>query len=447
MIIITCPNNNIPERSYSVEALFSDVLGCKKCDYVINFDDVKNYKIIAEEYEITIEDHFFNSHIETLSYLKQENFPKDLCYFHGLDMEIPIIYGVDKFYEDKKSVTIGLDIFASTFFMLTRWEEYLMGREENGDCNENLLFCVKHGLNKRSIVNEYAELLRRMLPSTFLSPNRPMEIVLSHDVDGFIAPTWIQIARDMTIQTIYRMMGKKFGFTWRDEIDYRQSWPSPYIQFEKYTEIADKYNISEWFYFKVCGKRETEATYLYNDNRIVEIVNWLREKCNPGLRLGFHPSQSVFKKIKQWNKEMARIKELLHEKPVIGRNHHLLFNHEVLHHWENISEQPFNISNCVFHKRLGFRSGICVPYHLFDIYQRRVMNLIETPCQIMDSAIRLHKYASVSELWNDIDDIINSVKKHSGCLVLTWHIYVRKRSMITEYLNLCDRIIRFALNQ
>ena len=43
-----------------------------------------------------------------------------------------------------------------------------------------------------------------------------------------------------------------------------------------------------------------------------------------------------------------------------------------------------HISNCVFHKRQGFRSGVCVPYRLFDLYQRRVMNLIEHPCQIMD---------------------------------------------------------------
>ena len=41
-------------------------------------------------------------------------------------MEIPIIYGTDKMQrESNGDVVVGLDIFASTFFMLTRWEENL----------------------------------------------------------------------------------------------------------------------------------------------------------------------------------------------------------------------------------------------------------------------------------------------------------------------------------
>ena len=36
-----------------------------------------------------------------------------------------------------------------------------------------------------------------------------------------------------------------------------------------YATVCEKFNIPEWFYFKVCGERENEATYLYNDIRCV----------------------------------------------------------------------------------------------------------------------------------------------------------------------------------
>ena len=144
---------------------------------------------------------------------------------------------------------------------------------------------------------------------------------------------------------------------------------------------------------------------------------------------------------------MDRITGLLQEKPIIGRNHHLLFNHEILRLWENVSDSTMKISNCVFHRRIGFRSGVCVPYRLFDLYQRRVMHLIEYPCQIMDTEIRFNKDYEIEEnLWLEVKDIISQVKKYSGCLVLTWHIYVRKKQLILDYFDRCEKTIQYAVS-
>lgn len=448
MIVITCPNNNVPERTYVIEVLFGEVLGCKHGDYSIQFANVENYEIAVEDRVITVEDHFFNHHVEPLSYLSPQNIPQELRYFHALNMELPIIYGVDKYCQDEKSITIGLDVFASAFFMLTRWEEDFLGRQVKGDCDETLLFCVKHDIYQRPIVNEYAEFLSKVLFPHVAFLNRDYEVILTHDVDGFIPPTWPQIIWNMAKQTAYRIIRRRsLSFTWREQVDYKKHYSDPYIQFEMYTSLARKYRVAEWFYIKVCGKGETEATYLYNDERTVGVINKLKANDNLKIVLGFHPSQNTFGKNIEWNKEVSRITTLLHKKPTIGRNHHLLFNHETLLHWEGIMEQPMSISNCVFHKRLGFRSGACIPYHLFDLYQRRQMNLIENPCQIMDTAIRLHNYENENHLWNDMKSIIGYVKKYSGCLLLTWHIYVRKRNMVIEYYDLCDKVLENAVGE
>ena len=447
MIQITCPNNNVPERTYAIEVLLTDVLGCKRNDYDIQFkDDVNNYELKVGESKYVFEDHFFNHFVDPLSYLKQENLPKELQYFHGLGLELPIIYGEDKYIQNENSFIIGLDIFASTFFMLTRWEESLLGREEKGDCDETQLFCVKQGIHQRAIVNEYAVFLKKLLPTDFPLSTRNYSVVLSHDVDGFLPRTWSQIVNDVVKQSIRGVLKHKaYNMSWKDSIIYKRHFPTAYSQFEMYTTVCEKFNIPEWFYFKVCGERENEATYLYNDKQTVEIINKLKAKHNPNLILGFHPSQNVFGKKEQWNKEVSRITGLLQEKPTIGRNHHLLYNYATLRLWECIMEQSMNISNCVFHKKQGFRSGVCVPYHLFDLYQRRLMNLIEHPCQLMDMGIRYGaKNRSNSEMWNEIKEIINLVKAYGGELVLTWHIYVRKEKVIKDYFNWCEKVVQYA---
>lgn len=448
MIRLTCPNNNIPERTYAIETLFVDVLGCKCDDYSIQFgDDVHNYELDVDGNNIIIEDHFFNRFVEPLSYLKSENIPTELRIFHGLDMEIPIIYGEDKFVQNEAGAVVGLDVFASAFFMLTRWEESLLGREEKGDCEESQLFCVKHGIHQRPIVNEYADFMRKLLPSDISFSTRRYEVVLSHDVDGFLTPSWFRIAKDFVKQTIHGApKNKVLNLTWKEEIKYKQAFPSAYSQFELYTNLTEKYNIKEWFYFKVCGKGETEATYLFGDKQTKEIVDKLKKMNNPNVVLGFHPSQNMFGNQKQWNKEVDRITELLQEKPVIGRNHHLLYNYETLRMWESISDSPLSISNCVFHKRQGFRSGVCVPYHLFDLFQQRVMRLIEHPCQIMDTVIRYDtKIKSNEERWSDIQTVIEQVRKHKGELVLTWHIYIRNKKLIQDYYHWCEKTVCYAI--
>lgn len=447
MIQITCPNNNIPERTYAIEAFLTDVLGCSRQDYSVHFkDDANHYELIFDGKRFTIEDHFFNRYPESLSYLKLESLPKKLLYFHAEGLELPIIYGEDKFFQNEDKTIIGLDIFASTFFMLSRWEEFLLGREEKGDCDETQLFCVKHGIHQRPIVNEYAEFIRKLLPTNIQTASRNYEVVLSHDVDGFLTPSWSKILKDCVRQTLHGAPKNNVrNLTWKEEIRYKNAFPNAFSQFELYMALCEKYDIPEWFYFKVCAKGENEATYRYDDSITKDIIKRIRKKSNSNIVLGFHPSQNIFGKNEQWKKEVTRIKILLQETPHIGRNHHLLYNHETLRLWEGLSENIVHISDCVFHKRLGFRSGVCFPYHVFDLFKRRTMNLMEHPCIIMDSEIRLHKYENEDSLWKDINTIIYAVKKYKGSLVLTWHIYVRSKRVIKRYLSLCEAIISRAI--
>ena len=450
MIKIVCPNNNIPERTYAINALLSDVLGCKLEDYKISYEESCSYVISFDlgGKRIIIEDHFFNRYSEALSYLNKESIPETLSYFHGLGIEVPIVFGEDRFVQNGDTTVVGLDVFASTFFMLTRWEESLLGREEKGDCDESQLFCVKHGIHQRPIVNEYAEFLRKLLPSDLPCATRNYKVVLSHDVDGFLTPTWSRIAKDYVKQAIHGAPRNRIlHLTWKDEIRYKITFPTAWKQFEIYTQLADKHDIEEWFYFKVCAKGEVEATYIFDSQETKAIVNELRCRNNPKVILGFHPSQNTFGNRDQWSKEVARIRGLLRETPTIGRNHHLLYNHETLHLWASIADKPVNISNCVFHKRQGFRSGVCVPYHLYDLYQRRVMNLIEHPCQIMDTVIRYdEKVKTEKERWQDVQSAIDFVKQFHGELVLTWHIYIRNRKLIQDYVQWCERVIQYAVN-
>lgn len=448
MIQITCPSNNIPERTYAIEALLSDVMGVEREEYDISFkDDTKDYVLQYDSRTVVVEDHFFNRFIEPGSYLQVENIPTDLSFFHALGVEVPIVYGEDRFVQNENNVVIGLDIFASTFFMLTRWEELLLGREKKGDCKERMIFSLIHGIHNRPFVNEYAGLLLKLLPTGIRLRKRSYEVRLSHDVDGILTPTWWKIINDFAKQSINgKPENTILNLTWKEEIKYKWAFPNAYCQFEMYKKLSDQYNIQEWFYMKVCAKGEKEATYWHNDKVTLDVVEWLKKEKSPNIKLGFHPSQSVLNNKNQWDKEVERVIALLGDIPFIGRNHHLIYNSDMLRWWEGLSDDPVHISDCVFHRNNGFRSGVCVPYHYYDVFSHRKMSVIEHPCQIMDTVIRYDlKKKTEKEVWGEIDNIISQVKKYNGELVLTWHIYLRSSKLILDYYKWCENVIEHAV--
>lgn len=135
MIKITIPNNNICERKYILDIIFDEFLGL---DFkVIQNDDCKNWIIeLPNKQVLTIKDTFFNKYPKDLDYLKLENIPQKI--------------------EE-------LDIFAASFFMLTRWEEYVnKARDSHNRFPATESLAYKQGFLDRPIVNEYLEEFKKI---------------------------------------------------------------------------------------------------------------------------------------------------------------------------------------------------------------------------------------------------------------------------------------------
>ena len=79
--------------------------------------------------------------------------------------DIPVIYGNAKLnIENSKLITCGIDIFASSFFMLTRWEEYVnKSRDLHNRFPGNESLALKFNFLNRPIVNEYVVMLKNMM--------------------------------------------------------------------------------------------------------------------------------------------------------------------------------------------------------------------------------------------------------------------------------------------
>lgn len=436
-LIITCPCNNMAERRYIIDVILGKFLNL---DYTLIFErDVNDYVISKAGKKLIVEDHFFSHYAESLSYLRIEAIPSSLIWFDvgGYSKKIPIIYGLKKLIYTSDSIICGLDIFASAFFMLTRWEEYVLGRDDKGKCDEEVLFCVKQGIYQRPIVNEYIELITVLLDKigcdTHIEAN--FTIKITHDVDRVYLTSW----KEMLVNVSHLFSNKMAINAWKllkDYCWYKLFMPQPFNTFDLFMNLSEKYGFKDEFYFKACTASEKGYTYSCEEPIV---VNHIKNIVFRGHIVGFHPSESTFRNRSQFELEVRRLKNVV-PNVVNGRNHGLYFNTETYNNWKDFTFE--SISNYGFQKRFGFRCGICFPFPIFDIFRQKTISLMEYPFLIMDTVL-LRTMPDFDSAFNEVIVIIDRVKYYGGIVCINWHSNVYNMRKMTKYKKLYENILAY----
>ncbi len=166
MITIHIPDEFAAERTYITDRLFGEFLGLQ---YNIRTKPgARHYEVVLENSNtILIKDSFFSGFRDGLDYLEKKAIPSKIKFAGNCfcpEPDIPVIFGDDELTISKEGIICGIDIFASSFFMLTRWEEYVnKSRDSHNRFPAAASLSYKEGFLHRAVVNEYAEMLWGML--------------------------------------------------------------------------------------------------------------------------------------------------------------------------------------------------------------------------------------------------------------------------------------------
>jgi hypothetical protein len=101
---------------------------------------------------------------------------------------VPLLYGTPKIQRENNKLVVHADIIASTYFLVTRYEEMVRCdiRDEHGRFPGRQSLPFRAGFINRPIVEEYAALLRKWLRDSGVNitePKRRFSVLLTHDVD------------------------------------------------------------------------------------------------------------------------------------------------------------------------------------------------------------------------------------------------------------------------
>lgn len=413
-IDITIPDNNIAERKYIIDVLFSEFLSLP---YTLKINQaVDNYEIVYGKKKIIIVDAFFSNYQKEKSYLTTAAIPQKIIISNY--NKLPILYGKDVISKTDEGYKCFIDIFASSFFMLTRWEEYVNKKRDKFDrFDEEQSLSIKHKFYLRPIVNEYLDLLYEMLIGigVLINKNKTYTVKITHDVD--------HIYRYDSIKKYFRAIGgdllvrKSIKKVFETTIDYIKSSinrrQDPYNTFDYLMNCSEELGLKSHFYFIPSKKGEMDARYDINDGYVQNIIRKIVDKEHI---VGVHASWNSYKNQNTFDRELKRLNNFKIEE---GRQHYLKFvAPKTWQFWEH--NQLKRDSTIGFYNRNGFRAGVCYPYPVFNFIERKQLHLKEEPLIFMENSLLVRGMSSKQAL-EELSFLSSEIKKHKGEFVFLWH--------------------------
>ncbi len=444
-IIIKAPNFCKAEIEWTIEQIFCEFLGI---DYLLKFHEENFFSISSpiNEKKLIIESEFFTTLRK--KWLDKSSLPKNQplimdCSFLNdssqlMYKEIPVIFGKKKFIKIGNKITIGYDIFGSIFFLLSRYEESIIeDKDIHNRFSAESSWTGKNNYLDRPLVNEYILFLSLYLNELGLIKDikkRNFRHIITSDID---------VPYSHSIKSLYSYITQIVGdlfkrknilLALKDAINpilFRlgiTKFDPFYKYFDWMMDINEGYGHSIIFYVMINqGISKYDGRYKLNEPLITKL---LKNIVKRGHKIGIHFSYESYKNIDLLKQELDLFKKKMKKEDIDIFDNKIYSRQHVLR-WDN-SITPtllnkisvFQDSSMSYHDHIGFRSGVCFEYNMYDLVNRKSLEIKQSPLIIMEASLFENKYMSLRPNKKTFDMALNYKKTcsfYNGDFNILWH--------------------------
>ncbi len=429
MIDIYFPDNNISERQYVTDILFGEYLGLEY--RTIPESGTREYRIKLENgNQLVVEDHFFSRFPADLQYLKKENLPQKIVLAKNRftpEKDMVVLFGNDDLTEEhqkNRRVICSNDCISASFFMLTRWEEYVnKTRDELNRFPSAASVSKKSGFLRRPVVNEYVEFIWNILEDLDCSQKRKSRNftpLITHDVDFILRwYSFRHLLKALGADLIRKKDLKNFIM---DLGDYTRvisgKKKDPFDTFDYLMKLSEENRLTSHFFFLSIQKMKNLQYYELSHPRIKSIMNEIIQR---GHHIGFHPGLNTCANLTGWQNEYHYLQSISPVDIKSGRQHYLQF--EAPATWQIWNDMKMEWDSTLsYHDDTGFRAGTCYPFSTYNFLTRKKLDLLERPLIIMDKPlVQYNLHLGYDSILKNALNLLDTVRKYQGEFTLLWH--------------------------
>lgn len=326
--------------------------------------------------------------------------------------------GLPVFFQTSSESDLPFDIFAASFFLVSRYEEYLEFKPDiHGRFPSSSSVAWKYGFLNKPVVDLWARELAKTLLKKF--PNlvfirNEYKALLTIDTDEAFAYRG---------KNIFRSLGSFFNDKNADQKNVNEKYriiskteKDPFDVFDYIIESIEKNGADARFFFPVGDSSKFDKNPSWKNDEYRTLINKVAEKFITGL----HPSYSAGGDGAMITTEANRLKSIVHKEIQSGRFHYLrLFMPGSYNHTldAGISEDY----SMGYPDEPGFRAGIARPYIYYNVLEDKRTTLKIIPFQVMDSTLFNYKKLEPGNAKELILKLIKETRNAGGLFVSIWH--------------------------
>ncbi|KAF0195065.1 MAG: hypothetical protein FD166_3122 [Bacteroidetes bacterium] len=314
---------------------------------------------------------------------------------------------------------IPFDLFAASFYMVSRYEEYLpYMRDEHGRFSASYGIAMQQGFLQQPVVNRWALLLKKHLLDFFPSlqfKQREFSFLPTIDIDS----AWAYQNKGL-IRTLGGYL-KDLGKLDLPEMKKRtrvllRMEKDPFDTYDRMLEIHSRYGLKPYFFVLFADYGLNDKNVPVNNSRFQTLVKSLADYG----RVGIHPSYASNSNPELLSREIVRLSQVLRAEITASRQHFLkLSMPETYRNLVNLDiSDDFTMG---FAGQPGFRAGICTPFKWYDLEAETVTELTLHPFTLMEGTLRDYLSLDTDGAIRQIRALVDQVKAVNGNFISLWH--------------------------
>lgn len=323
------------------------------------------------------------------------------------------------FFATGKASALPFDVFAASFFLVSRYEEYLPHiRDEHDrfDAKDSLAF--QNNFLQKPLVNIWALWIKNALKNKYPQlqfPERKYQFVSTIDIDNAYAFREKGFTRSIGG---YLKAFSKFDI---NEIKQRTKVllgleKDPYDTYDFQLEILRKHKFKSIYFFLLGDYGVNDKNLPIESKKFQSLIKTLGDYAD----VGIHPSYGSNKSKEQLKKEVGRLSKVLHRDVTKSRQHFLKLT--LPETYRNLIDLDIKDDYTMgFASQVGFRASICTPFNFYDLDMELETKLKIHPFAIMEGTLKYYMKVKPEDAMKRIKPLINEVKAVNGDFMSLWH--------------------------
>ncbi len=327
--------------------------------------------------------------------------------------------GIPCFFANKQNATIPFDIFSATFYLLSRYEEYLPHVKDSfGRFSAEESLAYQHNFLEKPLIDIWTYKFRELLEEKFTNfefKQRTFEYISTIDVDLAYCFKHKGIIRTIGgyAKDIFKLNIKDVWLRSMVILGFRKD---PFDTFDELITLQKQYGIKTIFFFLVSEYTTFDKNTSSRNSNYQSLIKSVADYC----KVGLHPSYFSMVNDIKLKKEKKRLEEITNSPVQRSRQHYLRL--AIPETYQNLIGLEITEDYTMgYAQHYGFRASTCTPFYFYDLDYEIQTPLKIFPFAVMDVTLKDHLGMSYKKSYEVLLKLAKEVALVNGTFITLFH--------------------------